>query len=283
VEGNRFAAGFVNVVASPHPSGIYPAALRRIANDPIRYYGNSFAALRAPQQNADDPLLHEGILTVWTEVDTTEPSIDKATLEQIALDNDLIEIFRKRGFNNRSFYYILEESKHIIVIELLNDQGKTLSPKQAGNIFSLLFSKLNETGQAFETTVIPEDDALDIVLGLARLDKVRIVIKRPNPGDHLDTDAAEVLREMEEQNINKDERVFTRQSGTEGIHLNDWNHTRAAVAATDGFVESAGRNGEGKPEKRSTKEYPKIVRRTLAIGTGFLLALRDEARRVRGT
>jgi hypothetical protein len=143
-------------------------------------------------------------------------------------------------------------------------------------------SRLNREGQTFEVTVIPEDDALDFVLSLSRLDRVRMVIKRPNPGDHLDTDAADVLREMEEQNINKDERIFTRQSGTETIKLNNSNLARAAVAATDGFVESGGRDENGVPDKRSTKEYPKVVRSTLEAGTSFLSALRNEARRFRG-
>lgn len=86
---------------------------------------------------------------------------------------------------------------------------------------------------------------------------------------------------MEEQNINKDERIFTRQSGTDSINLSEANHTRALVASTDGFVESTGRDENGQPDRRSTKEYPKIVKRTLAAGTTFLQALRNEARRFR--
>jgi hypothetical protein len=284
VERNKFASGFINVVASPHPEGIYPRALASIANDPINFYGSSYAAIRAPRQVAkDDPALHEGYITIWTEVDTTEPSIDKATLDQVAIEDDLKEIFKKRGFNSRTFNYVLDASTHKIAVELLNDQGKTLSARQAGNIFGMAFARLNERGQTYEVTVIPEDDALATVLGLSRIDKIRMVIKRPNPGDHLDTDAAEVLREMEEQNINKDERIFTRQSGTESINLSEANHTRALVASTDGFVESAGRDENGQPDKRSTKEYPKIVKRTLAAGTTFMQALRNEARRFRGT
>lgn len=282
MEGSKFEAGFINVVASPHPKGVYPEALQQVANIPVNYWGTNYAAIRAPKPTPEEPGLYEGVFTVWTNVDTTEPSIDKATLEQVELDDDLKAVFEKRGFNNRSFNYVLEESTHTLAVELRNEFGKTVSARQAGKIFSLALSKLNRRGQTFETTVIPEDDALSMVLGLKRLDKVKIVIKRPNPGDHLDTDAEEVLREMEEQNINKDERIFTRQSGTDSINLNEQNQTRAEVAATDGFVESAGRDEDGKPDRRSTKEYPKIVRRTLAAGTAAISALRNEAKKFRG-
>lgn len=283
VKGYKFEAGFINLVASPHPEGIYPRSLASVANDPVNYWGSNYAAIRAPRQNDKDSFLYDGYLTIWTEVDVSEPSIDKATLQEVDLEEDLKEIFRKRGFNSRTFNYVLDESTHKIAVELLNDQGKTLSAKQAGNIFSMAFSRLSTSGQTYETTVIPEDDALSMVLGLTRIDKIRMVIQRPNPGDHLDTDAAEVLREMEEQNINKDERIFTRQSGADSINLSEANHTRAAVASTDGFVESYGRDEGGLTEKRSTKEYPKIVKRILAAGTTFIQALRNEARRFRDT
>lgn len=282
MEGNKFEAGFVNVVASPHPKGIYAEAINNVANDPVQFYGSSWAAILAPKKSKDDDQLHEGTLTVWTDVDSSEPSIDKATLQEKAVESELKKVFDERGFNNRSFDYILDEKTHKISVALKNEDGKTISARQVGKIFSKAFSRLNAEGQTYEVTVVPDDDALDLVLGLSRLDRIKIVIKRPNPGDHLDTDAAEVLREMEEQNIKKDERIFTRQSGTDSINLNENNRTRAEVASTDGYVESGGRNEDGQPDKRSTKEYPKIVRRTLAAGTTFLSALRNEARRFRG-
>lgn len=282
MEGNKFEASFVNVVASPHPEGIYAEAIHGVANDPIQFYGSNWAAILKPNKSKDDDKLHEGILTVWTDVDSSEPSIDKTTLQEKAVESELKKVFDERGFNNRSFLYVLDEETHKIAVETRNSLGKTISARQVGKIFGRAFSRLNREGQTFEVTVVPEDDALDMVLGLSRLDRIKIVIKRPNPGDHLDTDAAEVLREMEEQNIKKDERTFTRQSGTDTINLNENNRTRAEVASTDGYVESGGKDENGQPDKRSTKEYPKIVRRTLAAGTTFLSALRNEARRFRG-
>ncbi len=130
--------------------------------------------------------------------------------------------------------------------------------------------------------MIPDEDALSTVLSLDRLDKIIIVLKRPNPGDHHGEDAERILEELHEQNIKRAEYQFSRQSGTDGIVLNEDNETRAEVAASNGHVASAGLDN-GRRISRSTKEYPKIVRRTLAAGTLFVSAIRDELRRFRGT
>jgi hypothetical protein len=200
MEVNRFQAGFISVAASPHPVGVYAAAIRSVANSPIQYHGSSYAAIGPASPNRDDPTIHEGVIAVWTDVSTDEPSIDKATLEEVALDEEPKSLFKKRGFNNRAFSYVLDETSHHIAVELLNEQGKTLSARQADRIFEKALSRLNREEQTHEVTVVPEADALATVLSLPCLDRLKIVIKRPNPGDHLDTDAAEVLREMQEQN-----------------------------------------------------------------------------------
>lgn len=280
-EGNIIAVGFLNVVASPHPEGIYGRSLLAVANKPIRYRGKDYAVILAPRQNADDPLVWEGTLSLWTDVDASEPSIDKATFERKDVEKELRDIFAQRGFNNRGFSYVLDESTHTIAVELLNDTGKTLSIKSAGKIFEMAFSSLNKEGETFDVTVKPEEDALERVLGFSRIDKIHIVLKRPNPGDHHGDDANEVLRELEEQNMKRAEYVFSRQPGTDGIRLNETNRTIAEVAAHNGHVDSSGVDEDDEHDKRSTKEYPRIVRRTLAVGTVFLSALRNEAMRFR--
>lgn len=281
-EGNVIAVGFLNVVASPHPPGIYARSLKRIANMPVRYRGKDYAVILNPRQSSDDPHLWQGTLSLWTDVDATEPSIDKATFEQQDVSEELKKVFAARGFNNRGFNYILDEDSHIITIELQNEVGKTLSIKSAERIFELAFSSLNKEGETYDVTTRPEEDALEKVLSFERLDRVHIVLKRPNPGDHHGSDADEVLRELAEQNMKKAEYIFARQPGTDGIRLNEENRALAAVAsAGNGHVDSSGVDDDDEHVKRSTKEYPRVVRRTLAAGTAFMAALRSESTRFR--
>lgn len=225
--------------------------------------------------------LCEGSISIWTDIDSSEPSIDKATFRQQDVEAALKKVFAERGFNNRSFTYVLDEKTHTIGVELRNSLGKTFSIRQAGRLFERLLSSLNRDGQTFDITILPEEDALSRVLGLDRIDKIVIVLKRPNPGDHHGTDAEEILRELHEQNMKRAEYAFSRQPGTDGIHLNEDNQTRAEVAASNGHVESSGLD-QGERSHRSTQEYPKVVRRILATGTTFASAIASEVKRFRG-
>ena len=280
-EDRSITIGFINVVATPHPDGIYHEALREVANKPARVRGNDWAIITTPRAVRGEEGLFEGSISVWTDIDASEPSINKATFQRVDVEDALRKIFRERGFNNRSFYYFLDEQTHRVTVELKNDEGKTISIRQAGKIFDLLVSSLNRERQTFEVTIVPEEDAIEQVLSLARLDRVEILLKRPNPGDHDDGDADEVLRELYEQNIKEADYSFARQPGTDGIHLNAENEKRAEVAAQNGYVKSSGLDEDGSRDRRSTKEYPKIVALTLAAGVVALAALRAEAKRFR--
>lgn len=273
--------GFVNVVATPHPAGIYAESLKKIASRPVGFRGKDFAVVLPPSQNKQDKDLWEGTLSVWTDIDSSEPSIDKGTFEKKDVEASLARIFAERGFNNRAFAYVLDAQTHTIAVELRNDLGKTISPIQVGKIFELLFSGLNREGETFVVTVVPSEDVLESVLKLDRLDRVKIVLKRPNPGDHDGGDADEVLRELEEMNIREADYILVRQPGTDGIHLNAEYEKKARVAATNGYVESSGIDGDGDRQHPSTKKYPRVVKRTLDAGANFISAVRDEVRRFR--
>jgi len=280
-EERSVTIGFLNVVATPHPANVYRDALRDVANKPARVRGNDWAIITTPRAVRGEEGLFEGTISVWTDVDASEPSINKATFQRVDVEAALRKIFQERGFNNRSFYYFLDEETHKVTVQLKNEDGKTISIRQASRIFDLLLSTLNKEGQTYEVTIVPEEDAIEQVLSLARLDRVEILLKRPNSGDHDDGDAEEVLRELYEQNIKQADYSFARQPGTDGIHLNAENEKRAEVAAQNGYVKSSGLDEDGDRDKRSTKEYPKIVALTLAGGLVAFAAIRAEAKRFR--
>jgi len=282
VQGNIIEIGFLNVVASPHPDGIYAKSLITVANTPVNLRGRDYAIITPPKAVPRQDGLHEGVISVWTDIDSSEPSIEKATFKQVDVEAALKKVFAERGFNNRSFVYVLDEQTHTVGVELRNDLGKTLSIRQAGKLFEHLLSTLNKDGQTFDVTILPEEDALANVLGLERIDKIVIVLKRPNPGDHHGTDAEEILRELHEQNMKRAEYIFSRQPGTDGIHLNEENQTKAEVASSNGYVESTGMDEDDERSKRSTQEYPRIIRRILAAGTTFGAVVATELRRFRG-
>lgn len=282
MEGNKIAVGFLNVVATPHPEGVYKEGFEKIANKPVRVRGKDWAVVLDPRLDAKDFEILVGRISVWTEIDSTEPSIDKITFNSQNVEESLKKIFDRRGFNNRTFNFACDLSTHIVAVELINEFGKTLTIGSAEKIFQSLFQNISTGDQYYEVTVKPEEDAIDQVLGLARLDRVHILLKRPNPGDHHGADAEEILRELDEQNLKQVEYDFRRQPKTQGIRLNERNRKRAEVAAENGYVRSSGQDEEGNKESRSTREYPKIVNDILAGGVLFSSFVKEQARRFRG-
>jgi hypothetical protein len=279
---NFIEIGFINIVATPHPTGVYAASLAEASNFPIKYWGSNYAAIRKPKMNRRLPHIWEGVITTWTEINTNEPSIDKETLDSIDVEQELIAIFRRRGFNNKEFYYSFNELTHTIGVELVNDQGKSISIIQIEKIITKAFERISNENQSFEITVFPEEDALEKVFAFQRIDRVTIVLKRPNPGDHSAEDAEEVLKELEEQNIKQATYDFSRQGGSNGIELNEFNEKRARVASSNGHVKARGLVRRGLSEVRSTKEYPYVKRVPADVAPSFKAIITDEVSKFNG-
>lgn len=274
--------GFLNVVATPHPRGVYERLLRQAANTPVQFWGEQFAAISALRQIDDEPDLFLGRLVIWTEIDPDAPAINKERLTEANLSDLEFSPPANVGFNGRTFYWVLNQARHIITLELTNEAGKTVSPMRGARIFENLLSSdvLGINSEAVEVTVIPEEDALTHVLGIERLDKVEILVKIPN-ADDISAKRKKIMKELQDQKVKRQELVFTRESGTDGIDLNAKNTTYAQVAsAGNGHVKTRGRQGDEVIE-RSTKEYPKIVRVVLDAGLTALGSIRAQAKRFR--
>lgn len=271
--------GFLNIVATPHPEGVYERLLKKAADQPVKFYGDQTAAITKPRQPRNEPNLIEGKLVVWTDIDESQPGIDKRSLSEVRLSDMDFSVPRDLGFNGRVFSYALNISGHVLALETRNEFGQTISPIRAKRIFDRLLSPIVQglDSEHVEVTVIPEDDALARVLGLNRLDRVEILVKRPNEDD-ITTETNAVMAELMDQKAKSEERVLVRESGSDGLELSDENMVRARVAANNGHVSSGGRDSDDEPDKRSTKEYPKVVRWVVDVGQSFTAKVRDAAR-----
>jgi hypothetical protein len=279
MQDRKILIGFLNIVATPHPEGAYVKALTDIAAKPVRYRGKDFAVVFRPDVDPSDDRYLRGRVSAWTDIDASEPAIDKSTFEQVDVESDLQKIFLQRGFNNRTFNYVFDVNKHHLAVELVNELNQRISILQIKRIFESLLSSLNREGQTYEVTVIPSKDALDSVLGLERIDKIEIVLKRDNVGDHDDGDADDVLRELEEQNTKRQTYTFARQPGTDGIHLNKKNRARAEAAQENGSVTATGIDRDGERQSLSTENYPDIVSTVVAAGGSILNAIKEKLAR----
>lgn len=272
-------AGFLNIVATPHPEGVYERLLRLASEHPVNFWGSMRAAITDPIRLHDDPSFLSFQLVIWTEVNPNEPAIDKAQLKKASFPREGKSFVAAYGVNGRVFYCVFDIKTHMLTVELRNEDGQTVSAQRLERIFTDLLSPeiLGADSEEVEVTVIPTDDAVDYVLGLNRLDKVEILVKRPN-ADDISSSTATIMNGLMAQNVKSERRVLARQAKTDGIVLSEENDTFARVAAHNGYVDTSGLDENGQHDKRSTREVPKIVREVVASGTSFLVALRNIAK-----
>lgn len=279
----KIRIGFLNVVATPHPEGVYERIFRQVLNKPVKYWGANTAAITSLRARADESDLFSGQILTWIEIDPSSPAVDKQKLEEVALSDDAKKMTTTLGFNSRAFKFVLDTKQHRVTLECINEFNHNLSPIRALSIFERLFSpeSLGADTESIDVTIIPEDDALAYVLGINRLDKIEILVKRPNEDD-VTEETHDVLEELKRQNAKRQQLILTRAGQTDGLELNDNNEKYARVAANgNGYVSSKGRDADGDVEIRSTKERPKVIERIVAAGGTALSTLVQAAKEAR--
>jgi hypothetical protein len=264
--------GAFNVVASPHPEGVYVELLKRVTDVEAHVWGSDYAKITEPRELEDRPGYYFGRILLWTHIDKDNRWLDKTTNDEASEDDkDLIVIPNDLEPNFRSFHYGLIESKHRLVVEYRNDLGERFGPSRALRLFSQLFTPENLGPEFPEITVtpIPEDDSVEKILALPRLRWLEIHIERPNPDD-LSDDAKRVLERLEGQGAKSQDVVLHKAAKMKSLTPNNDTKLLAKIAAFNGHVAGAGRDGDGKNIEQSTKQHPKIVTLILEQGQASL-------------
>jgi len=261
---------FLNLAANPHPSGIYPRLFEISAKKQINFRGDNYATITPPTKDEKSNFYH-GALICWTEIDASEPGIDKTTFEEKTIDELKAIIPKNVGFNSKIFLYILDENTHTIVVEVKNEHNKTISARQVGKIFSDLFSGdiIESMGINVEVTVIPAEGTLDKILSMAHLQRLKIHLVRPNPDDIFEP-AGEVLRAMEKEGVGSLDATLVASSRADGLDVGERTKSIALTAEKNGYVEGAGKQSDGSVLLVSTKDHPKIVSTIIPEGQHFL-------------
>lgn len=276
-------AAFLNVVATPHPKGVYERLFRKASNEIVQYWGAYHAAISNILAIEGDDGLFNFSLSTWMEIDPDEPTIRKEDLAKAIFPKEGRDFTNQYGVNGRVFTCILDTVTHVVTVELKNEDGKKLSAGRAELIFQHLFSpnNLGANAEDVEVTLIPQDDALEYVLGFDRLDRVEILVKLPN-ADDITTATNRVLDKLRNMKAKSEKQTLVKATGPDGLKLDDDHMTLATVAAAgNGRVDTIGLDEDGEKSERSTKEKPKIVRRILQKGQSYIAAIRNIAREAR--
>ena len=119
--------GALNIVAHPHPAGTYRKIFENAGADSrgARFHGDQFATLSPISSTRNG--VFTGKLATWTEIDPKSNLIDKASLKEQLLSESDIAIPTDIGFNSKVFSFAFRERDHKLFVELINDEGQTIS------------------------------------------------------------------------------------------------------------------------------------------------------------
>lgn len=261
------AVGALNIVASPHPPGIYLKLLQHVAGTEVPLWGSDLAKITEPREidgRSDDFF---GEVLIWTHIDTESPWINKDT-DAEATDEEMLPVVEALPNNLepnfRPFTYVLNQAEHIVLVEIQNEAGQRLSPKRAKRIFDRLFENLPPDLPEVDVTVIPEEESLERIFAIKRLRKLEIFIQRPNPDD-LGDEYKRIMSALEQEGARSQKIEKIKAAKKLTLTPSDETKTLAIIASTNGYVSGEGKDESGTSVFESTEEHPKI--RKLHVNT----------------
>ncbi len=261
--------GLLNVVATPHPEGMYLKVLRWGAKGYAQARGSDHAKITKPKSEGDG--LYSGRILLWTEIDMDGKWLDIDRDDELSEeDYQKITIPAAAKPNFRPFWYIFDEKSHTMYFEMGNEFGQSLGFTSAHRAISRLLDSSGAKRNKIEVTVtiIPEEDAVQKIVDMPGLRKLFIRIRTPNPDDFEDK-KKEVLKELKENNAKQVDRTYTKVAGAERLTPTEEVKQLAEIGAENGYVTGES-NVDGRPNELSTKTFPKKVSLSLEEGAGVL-------------
>lgn len=248
----------LNVVAHPHPEGVYRRLFESASErKPVKYRGDRFA--RISPIAIDDDGSFRGRLATWLEIDPNSPSVNKSSLEEKSLIDAGISLPDDIGFNSKIFYFAFREEGHALYVELVNDEGRSITPAIARSAFSAILSDaMDGIADDLLVHIASRQDAVEYILSLKTIRKIEIDLHVPNPDDLSDGHQL-VLAEIEALKAKRLQTIATKAAGEETLILTDRYKVMAELAADNGEFSAEGTDSDGSKSRRSTKDLPATI------------------------
>lgn len=257
----RIVMAGLNIVIHPHTAQKYLDLIRKLftLKRPIALRGTQYLMIgELGRVNRDEPLAgFFGRIYRFDHIDKDLPWFNvedhsEATADEMAQVN----IPNKLKPNLVMFDFVFFPQGHKMYIESKSHK-KTLS---AGSVKKLIDSlcSIPAVKKAFgdvEVTVMPDKELLETILGLHRLAKLIIDVKRPNPDDVGEDEEDRVFRRFDNMNTRRMLEIWTAESG-QTILPDDDVQMMARVAATNGKVAAIGFSADGERIEESTVDRP---------------------------
>jgi hypothetical protein len=266
----------LNLNASPHPEGVYIAALRGGSRLLVRARASDFAKISSPRKYERVDHLYTGRISIWTDIDITGRWIDLSKEEELSPDiKSLISIPQNARPNYRTFNYVCDDKRHHLWFETRNEFGDSLGPTTAKHVFAELLSQEHRGLDEPEITVtiIPEEGAVERILGMPRLKSLIIRVVRPNPDVSSPSARRRVLGVLEESHARQLELRFTKAPEAQKLTPTPYFREFAEVGNDTGFVRGEATDGDGGKVVLSTDGRPRRLRVDMDSGPSFVSRL----------
>jgi hypothetical protein len=255
--------GLLNVVAHPHPEGIYRQIFEKAAlSSAVKFRGDRYATISQITETQDG--VFRGRLATWSEIDPKSPSVNKSSLEEMTLAEAGIKLPDNIGFNSAIFYFAFRMPEHALYVELSNSEGRSISPNSARKAFDVILGSASaKMVDELNVFLGSKSDAIDHVLSLKSIRKIKIDLKLPNPDDLSEAHQA-ALDKINSMKAQRLEATFTRAVGEDTLVLIPEWRAVTDLALNNGYVATTGINEFDEISERSTKDFPAEITEELA-------------------
>ena len=252
--------GALNVRIHPHDTGRYAELLQAAFNlrRAVKVFGNQRVILERLDRGEAESGILSGSLARFTEIDPDLPWFNAEKFERAdELEVAKVSIPSELRPNYISVFFQVFMQDHLFVFESRGAFG-SLSPRSAFMFLNTLLNSdelVHEYGSA-AVSLVSDKDQLDAIIGMHRLRKLDILVKRPNPDDLGSYDSI-----MEQRLLNQGAasvRVEYEASAHETIKPDENTRKLAESATHNGSVKAEGTDASGRRLVRSTEDHPAL-------------------------
>jgi hypothetical protein len=262
-EGREMARRFakyckINVAAAPHPSGIYDQIFK-IADESagIPYGRNWYAKIKLKSTKNDE--FFRGEIGVWHTM--KGKAVQTSSLEQQDVSTLLNEGAKGFGFPSKKFHFAFRYSDHMLVVEIKNDEGSTISPESLLKAFRTILEKSVENLDVDVSVVLmPDKSTISSIYELSQLRYLELSYMRPNPGDSIGDEKQKILEDLQRRNLRKVNSQYYISKGAVSINFDNELRAETEIASENGRAIAKGKNVEGLSVVIDTSSRPDEIK-----------------------
>jgi len=260
----RLFARRSNITMHPHSTEKYIELFKKALslNNSTMYQANHYALIGSFHPVVEEEKgegFHGGIYR-FLNFESGEPWINLSENKE-ASEEDLEEVNipdnLRPGYHSNNYIFFPKE--HLLFFERSSSGQKALGPKHAKKIFENLLNQkeLTEKYGRVDVTIEPSYEALDKILKMPTLSKLKLTVTKPNPdffGSGTDQEVEARFKALNAKNFETELTAEKNESLTpdEGIR------SLANVAASNGKVIGSGYDENGIRKQESTENHPYI-------------------------